>query len=100
MKVLDICEKKIKQSIDKIDALNDVITPSNFEAIFEPALTDIQMIALQVADMQAFILHHNSEGISVEQKSEISNAGLLAIKAINDINMAVDKLLKGEKTSD
>jgi hypothetical protein len=93
MEVLDICVKKIKQSIDKINASSDVITPGNFEAMFEPALTDIQMIALQVADMQAFILLNKSEGISVEQRIEINNAGLQALRAINDVNMAVDTLL-------
>jgi hypothetical protein len=92
MQVLDICVKKIKQSIDKITSLNGFISTSNFEEVFEPALNDIQMIALQVADMQAVIYISKDKGILKEQETEIEQAGLLAIKALTDINMEIDRL--------
>jgi hypothetical protein len=92
MQVLDVCVKKIKQSIDKITSLNGFVSTSNFEEVFEPALADIQMIALQVADMQAVIHISKDKGILKEQETEIEQAGLLAIKALTDINMEIDRL--------
>jgi hypothetical protein len=93
MKSLNQCVQKISEATAKIVMLGDTVSPSDFASIFEPALSDIEAISIQVAGMEVFIEQNKDKALTEEQINNIASATSLAIAVINDISSEVETSL-------